>query len=320
MSLLILNQLPAIHATLVGLGGSLFGVYALFSTEKRQETKARCKSIIEKLAKLTSDLDQIPTNKIYTLKNGDPDWDLIFGTRKKLLRGLDQSGNADACREFVAMLYDLMCRYRFSDNSFTKARANGDGVFRLLSCRREHCQQFMSVLGSMRHFVSQHNERLIQAAIESDKYVAEMEKKECDELRGRVEAGLPSLPRKDSTEITVAYCLESMQKAFRLMDCYYELVKELQVGLLELDKWNKDFPIRSYSVWATLSAAFVVAFGILLPLVLLSLAGQDLDLCQRYKMCWSAWMEYAVLVFTFIPYFVFASFIMFRLLGRKNDF
>lgn len=322
MSLLILNQLPAIHATLVGLGGSLFGVYALFSTEKRHQEKERCKAVVKKLASLTLDLDQIPIQGKYTMDNGDPNWDLILSVRNRSLDDLDGSDALDACYEFVAMLYDLMTRYRFSDNYVTKARSDADTGFSLMPPSIQHCDQFMSILVSMRHFVARNKSRLVASAIACNRYSEEIKRKESEVFRARVESGLPPLQteRLDFFRpLTGVDYYASMDKAFGLLDNYFYLCNELLAGLRDLDGWNKKFPIKSYSMYAILSAVYVVIFGVVLPLVLLSLADQGPDFCQLYKLCWSGWMEYAVLILTFFPYIFFAVVIFKRLLNSESD-
>ncbi|AZD34888.1 hypothetical protein C4K22_2135 [Pseudomonas chlororaphis subsp. aurantiaca] len=314
MGLSILKDLPALHATLIGLGGSLFGVYALFSTERNYEAEKQKDLDLKELEKITEFVQVWPARESYFKSKGDLDWDVIWRVRRQWSMASDEQTLIEALFDFLSMINSLVLRYRFSDTAITKGLDGGDkGSTQLLSCDINHCASFMSFLESMKIYIQNNHSELLTAARKCDSYKAHCLMAEDAEFRNSVEKGEAPKPRKHYDGrfnlLDVNYA-QSVCEAVEFINIYFMLVPKLHDSLGKCESGSKRFPLKRYSFVVLVSAMMIVFAGIVLPLLLVSLSEQNLDLCKGHGLCWSVWYEYLILAFTFLPYIVFMWFLL----------
>jgi hypothetical protein len=112
----ILKDLPALYATFIGLGGSLFGVYPLLSIERNYGAEERMELALQELKKLTQYADRIKISEAHFHSDGEPDWSSIWNVRNKLLPGYDPLEGIKRLYDFLSVLSSLLLKYRFSSN------------------------------------------------------------------------------------------------------------------------------------------------------------------------------------------------------------
>lgn len=311
----ILKDLPALHATFIGLGGSLFGVYALLSTERNYEAEEQRELDLQELIKLTQYIDRINISDKYFQEGGEPDWKAIWGVRHKLLRDNGSLDNIKNLFDFFSALSNLLLKYRFGD-----LRSNEE-FFKLLPGDGPHCSGIMYVLDTMSVFINNNKGSLFALARQCDECRVNYSKVEADAAMESLQRG--EVPRRAENYegrygmLNVEYS-NTLNGFVDLINAYRALVPKLQTSLVKCDVWNKRLPLKRYAMVALFSVAALMLLGIMLPLILFYISEQNLGVCEKYGLCWNIWYEYSVLGITFLPYFIFIGFVVNKVRKMKG--
>jgi hypothetical protein len=306
----ILKDLPALHATFIGLGGSLFGVYALLSIERNYGAEEQMELALQELKKLTQYADRIKISEAYFHSDGEPDWSSIWNVRNKLLPDCDPLEGIKRLYDFLSVLSSLLFKYRFSNDE-------DKGFFKLLSDDSHHCDGFMYMLQSMSVFMEKNKSALLNLAVGCDSnrlHFLHAEEKAFREAVDRGEGPKKTEDYEGRDGMLFIDYSHTLSRFVDLINAYLVLVPKLRTSLQQCELWDKRLPLKRYSIVALMSALALIVIGIMLPLILVHVSEQNLDLCKKYSLCWNAWYEYLILGMSFAPYFIFIGFILNKVL------
>jgi hypothetical protein len=326
MAFPILEALPAIHATLIGIVGALYSVFVMYGYQKIQEANDVFRELIAWVEKYTSPSHYIGfDNPSLIDKNGGLSWEGIRKTLKKAksifpmyegrsigetIESQDDEVVVEACHEFINMLYVVSVSYPFSgkpivqsaENLSIDVRNKKEDAFteeRLLSVRR--------IVVELMIFWGRHSDSVLELA------------SRCEEVEGRKE--LDALSRMHEPMLQKIAAMGYADKAAelrvqhvrprekfgysRIIVDFFERIKgfetevvpKLDASLRVLRLYSGRFKIRERSKIMLFVGGAILFFGVIVPLLLLHAN-------SAWQQPWNRNLDVALLVLTMAPYFI----------------
>ena len=320
MALEMISLVPGVHASLIGILGSVFGAYSVYAIQQRHALEAKSKKILDDLCKITTELDVTGGVSVFN-DVGNFDRDRYFSLRSKVVgRGSASGSELSQFFDFRDLINQVFLKYRFSDSQNTK----GLGVVFVLGRRDiKHCEDFIEILTSLNEFFRRNSEKVMQAAAKADVLSRKnaVEKLEVDCQRwGADDATLHE--HRAQLEIFGAGCgvqslLNMLVKQMRLIKEYLFLAGKYKSSLNEELLWSERLPVEKYLKLIIPVVAGILFAGIVLPFVLVVLFNAKIQACERFGLCWSPYFEFALLILGVAPYFILLLYLWCKLRKSK---
>jgi len=326
MAFPILEALPAIHATLIGIVGALYSVFVIYGYQKIQEANDVFRELIAWVEKYTSPSYYIGFDNPELIdKNGDLSWEGIRKTLKKArsifpmyegkpIGGAFESQNdevvVETCHEFINMLYVVSVSYPFSGkplvqvakNSLVNIRNKKDDFFteeRLLSVRR--------IVVELMIFWGRYSDSILELASRCEKVES---RKDLEIIAGLHEPMLQKLEAMGYADKVaelraqhvkpierLGYSSIIVEFFERIKGFEAEVVPKLDSSLKVLRLYNGRFKIRERSKIMLFVGGSVLFFGVIVPLLLLHAN-------SAWQQLWPRNLDVVLLVITMAPYFI----------------
>jgi hypothetical protein len=327
----ILDALPVIHGTLIGIGAAFFSVFAMSGFQKVQETK-------EKLEKAQNETEAMSSPTMFSgggtiddllLEGGDElDWrkiQLFLAQTKNIFLhgefddkyGVSGDPSQPSPDELVAtfrklclVLHLLFVSYPFTGNSINRfgalsdkldERKNRSSVDMKRITEMDERAGFLvwcwstsqrSLLELGRAVTEIHRARNIQAQTRLFEQGLARTPNASDDDKNRIWATFYAPRLADQIDYR-QFLLEHFNKAHALAANVLPAMRE---AFRTDELWNNRYHVRRTTLWAIGLIVAILIFGVLTPLVMAN--GQ-----RDYGWTWGPWLEYLLLVFTAAPYF-----------------
>ncbi|HHX8308949.1 TPA: hypothetical protein ACVOZF_002313 [Vibrio diabolicus] len=334
MSSPILELIPAIHATIIGVIAAFFSAFAVFAFQKVQESKDK----VDKILKDT-ELFDTPNNFVggssfnLLTQDGLLDWDKcrtrILREAKSMYSELDSKAkyNIDLgyrsnpseeeistmAKDLMLMLHYVFTTYPFNGQSII---STGDITEKIIEQKKrpfdiERLNELQSRISYLSWIWRYGHLSIIEIM---KRYTAIQESKDRQQRDEEYKQMVDSLP-DDSPE----QYLDKVAKRInghpnninyvQLVTDYFEKVLQyeqrvipvISEALLEYTRYNERFKVKRWSLKMLELVGFTLAIGVCLPITTLEILGGSKDL--DWNGFWISWFELFVLSLSMSPYF-----------------
>jgi hypothetical protein len=311
----ILSSLPAIHATLVGIGGSIITAYAFYAHNELEKLKEEAKAHANSLRVFLNPELLTPRPFEGFLKEGRFDWQnegkKIFN-QASATRHNEASLDEDLLTNFMIVLYLLFISYPIGTklDKLTPDAARNVSDMEKSGFSLERIEEIQRLLLYLKWTWDFQKEN-IQALV---KYTAgvnrKKEEKKQREAFQRNTKNIPSghlhlakeawwtqrhLPRIDAAVETtlqcdseIRSCFESIQLALLTIPNLVSAINKYEAAKRIMPLWEN---IRTTLFWSSM----ILLIGVLLPMIIL-------DVQEVYYWKWYKVVEYLILSTTVLPY------------------
>lgn len=346
MSYPILEALPSVHSTLIGIGGGFFSAFAIYAYQKLHEATDHLDRVLRDVESFSMPNTYIGSgSEAALLEGGELKWDhvakdVVFRA-KSLFSHLDyeqQFGITDArfvrditdeevlavCRDLCSVLYYVFVSYPLSGRSLVHVQGITDT---LEERKRERFgEPRLREIERRLHFLTWCWETSQLSLLELARRATEAEQEHrLREQKARFEESMARMQITSEEErsriwsqfhqphinINIDYRDVIAGYFNKVATFVQQVLPALRESVRLHDLYNSRFQIKSLSIAVLFLSMLLLLVGVLLPLVLLAVA-RDLGLR------WLPSTEYAVLVLTSAPYFISATWLFLRL--RRSSF
>lgn len=327
----ILDALPGIHVTVIGVGAAFFSAFAMFAYQKVQETKDQLDKVLQEVIEFSTPNNFIGGGKNDLLKeNGELDWD---GKTKELLhhakslysyldyeekygiqrdrfsREPDNKDVIDTCRKLCLMFHYLFVTYPFTGRSMVHI----EGITERIEERKaqpfdsHRLQEIERRISFLLWCWDTNNLALMELTKNCTKIEKERAEREAISLFEQSIANMPDLPEEEKKRIwdtfhqpRLKYQIDYSQilvDYFHKVSLYRDKVlPSLREALHSHRAYNERFKVKASTLLVIKLIVFNLVFGVLIPLILQNLH-KDIGIS------WLSSFEYFLLFITTAPYF-----------------
>jgi hypothetical protein len=333
----ILDALPAIHTTVVGIGTAFYSAFVLYAYEKLRESKAQ-------LGEVLKDATDVSTpNIIFTQdcddllkENGELDWHgaktLLWHARTLYPRRDNESGRmtvpsdfsrkpedddvVDTCRKVCCMF-----QYLFTAYPFTGRSPHIIGVSERVEERKavpfdsERLREIERRIGYIVAYWDGYRGAIMELATNCTDLEKSRERKRLTVDFEQKIAMMSPLPPGDKESIWAEFYQPRLDFSIdygRTLADYFKRASQfkdkvfpsLSAALSSHDKYNEEFKIKASTLFVIRLTVLILLMGVLLPLTL-----QNLQIDSDMKL--PVWFDYSLLFVTCAPYF-YVSWYLYR--------
>ncbi|MEQ1067276.1 hypothetical protein ABLB96_14900 [Acinetobacter sp. XH1741] len=331
----ILNAIPGIHATIVGVLAAFFSAFLIFAYQKVTEAQKKLEKVL-KVADAVSTPSSFVINISQTLikEDGDLDWDAkcqpliqkaasVFYYLNAVKHGIDLKPFDDDInpKEIVNIVDELMS---FFTLFFTSYPMNGKSIVTTDQTKSRDSDnqlfdynRYLEIQGRINYLIwvwSSSQESLIhlfnvydqikEKKIKEEKnaeilrVIGEAEKRfEVDqEVRQRLTSDVERHFQSRLRQKHLPLLIEFFQK---IQTYQTQVMPFLDESILEFESYNNEFKLKKLTKIGLGSTIYIMVSGIVLPLLILEIMKCSDD---SYKNLIS-FLEYSLLIASFSPYF-----------------
>lgn len=325
MPIPIIDALPSVHGSLLGIGFSLFGAYAVYAYQKLAETNERLQTILEK-AKSFSELRRYEGVESATVLGDDGvlDWVKVENALRQAsmltdsyvrsdtladVKSLERKEVMSVFEEIIQLMNYFFVSYPFNGHSAVSAGEITKSVN--LAKNRPFDVARVRLIALYIHRLqlnwSSYNENYIQLARQYSIFKAAQRREVLErsvieninkipdltaqDRQDRIEASLKPSGGFLDTDEYVRVLAAFFQRVYEFGE---QLLPEIQVVIDNHTKYKNSFNFKLVSRVAMVLFAIVFVFGILTPLAL-----SDTSLAARYS-----WAGYVLGLLSSLPYFI----------------
>ncbi|MEZ9643128.1 hypothetical protein AB4289_15420 [Vibrio cyclitrophicus] len=329
MNLPILDSLPAIHVTILGIVGAFFSAFAIYAYQKLNDAQEK----LDTAVKLSMDL--CSANNVYILdsgnkfltKDGSLNWneagkntlmDAVYLSETNAVSSSEKV--IGICNDLFILFSTIFRTYPFWDEKQRNVLVQDNEVLtRSYEIDSERIQEMQRIVGYMSWMWSINGHALLRLAEKG---------KECDknnqlaDRREWIKQQYPDLPPEKFEEVLRDFDQRHSYRETKYDEIFVEyfekahMVKEKVIpSLLEHDStltmYDQKFKIKETTLKVIKLVIFNLIFGVMVPLILLNLfvgvgvEGSNILMSsfEGYNF-WLSLFEYLLLMATMLPYFL----------------
>lgn len=337
----ILSQIPAIHATIVGLLAAFYTAFFFYAYQKVMESFKKIEEATI-FAGFISNPSYIQLNKYdvtFYDESGNLDWrgkcEPLINTAAKMFQHKPFIGNEKAKLEFEnkvvetvekisSLFHILFTTYPFTGTSIAKPQ-NTNLINKHKKFNYQRYNEIILIIQHLSHIGENYNQYLVMLFEEYDRIHSENKMQHAQtEIKKRyaqldqiisttTDPDIKSSLEKTKMEISqsinsfvrnqeVSNNLELMNDFFERVKIYKErVIPVINKSLAEFESYNNDFQIKKLSITMIGIILFILTFGIVLPLILV----KESSYLNGSIFCFTRdFIEYSLLTISFLPYFV----------------
>ncbi len=327
----ILEALPAIHVTVIGVVAAFFSAFAIYAYQKVNDAKEKLDSALKQSINLTSpSAMRFGGGNRFVTGDGNLDWD---ENGKELLRqvtsfysyldyeekyGIPRSEfqrepNSEevikACDELFLLLSTIFTTYPFWNNNMVHVQGQTEKV--VLNCNQgldlERIHEMQRIVGYLCWTWSTSSRSIITLARKGVEFKKNQQMKEQTEMFEKQAASIPESEREriwkqfHQPHVSRVMDFESIFVGFfeKAHLVQQEVIPTLLESLTSFTTYNQTFKVKDTTLKVIMLIAFNLVAGVMLPLIILNLLiGANIE----WSNFWFSSFEYFLLLVTMFPY------------------
>ncbi|PCK29594.1 hypothetical protein [Pseudoalteromonas piscicida] len=329
----ILEALPAIHVTIIGVIAAFFSAFAIYAYQKVNDAKEKLDSVLKRSQSITAPTSfRFGGSNRFVTSEGKLAWDT---EGKQLLHnasscysyldheekyGIKRSGFErepepalvlSLCDDLFLLLSTIFTTYPFWNNGQINVQGQTENVSKLCNQQFDdsRIKEMQRITGFLCWIWNGNNKSIIRLAqkgmmYEQDKKLSEQKElfeKQCAQMpiddaeKERIWAQF-HLPHINSVTNYEALFIEYFEKA-KVVE--REVIPVVSQTLTSFTTYNQTFKVKETTLRVINLIVFNLLSGVILPLILLNLSiGLDVD----WSSFWVSFFEYFLLLLTMAPY------------------
>ncbi len=331
MSSPILEALPAIHVTVIGVIAAFFSAFAIYAYTKVHDAKERFDAAIKQSADLTSTNDTMYSGKNkFVTKDGHLDWD---NHGKELLRnatslysyldyeekyGIPRSeyqrepsveNVITTCDDLFLLLSTIFTTYPFWNNGMVHIQGQTDQIKK--ACMQDfdlkRIQEMSRIIGYLSWTWNTNNRAIVTLARKGMEFKKNQQLKEQRELFEKQTIGISKLEQQSMWKQIHQPQIDRVTDFESIFVNYFntahlverEVIPTLSKSLTNYTTYNQTFKVKSTTLNVIKLITFNLVTGVILPLIILNMSvGKNID----WSNVWFSSFEYTLLLVTMFPY------------------
>lgn len=314
-----LTQLPGIHATLVGIIAAVFLSFAAYAYDKLLDAKERLDAELKKLADMCTASSSIASGmnieKIFN-PDGGLIWDkaLLMGGAHIYFSNLDtarlypsfqfhegremppDSHLEEGCLFLCQYLHAILSSYPFNGSRFT----TGVGRDAAFTPDAQWASDLSSRAGFLSWFAEVNRSALFELANSATRishakeleYIKKrMEKKHYQDLPEDQRNAEWERRRSEIRPIEYAAILSELLNRIEQISKHHAPI--IQEAIQVRDKYQKQYPLKTYTYIATGVMGYILTLGVIAPLFMITATSE-----------WSPEWHYSILMLSMVPYII----------------
>ncbi|EGQ9163883.1 hypothetical protein ACTA57_002903 [Vibrio parahaemolyticus] len=332
----ILESLPAIHVTIVGVVAAFFAAFAVFAFQKVQESKDKLENVLKGVEAFGSPNNFHAFSQVKLLTDdGLLDWngaahDTLYEA-ESLFSHLDiqskygykpsfirEPSNEEIYRvggNLLLLMNYVFTTYPFNGRSMVSISGEAEKVEEQKN--RPFDVERLSQMTNRISYLSQHwrnhSKSILELANRLTMHQEEMEHERREKAYQKAISQLPENVHQQQID-TLREChfdqplpptnyVQIVSDFFNKVMQYESEVLPVLAGVItEHRRYNERFMVKKWSLVVIKLIVFTLTFGVCLPLVLLEMLHGIEHF--NWDSLWVGWLEYFVLFLTMSPYFV----------------
>lgn len=323
----ILEALPALHVTIIGVVAAFFSAFAIYAYQKLNDAKEKLDEALKHCMLISNPhITMQRSNNIYLNEDGSLNWDEhgkdAIWKAKVLYSYLDREEKYNiprdhyqrepsqdeviaACNELFLLFTTIFTTYPFWNN---------EKVSKLRSTEfdSERVQLMQRIVNYLCWTWDTSKRSLLTLASKGNEYSKQQELKRIAQMHEEMIASMPvgSLTEEEKQMIMPPGYNYNLSVGIDFSDVfvsYFEMAHVVQKEIIPLlskltssfNTYNETFRVKETSLTVITLITFNMLFGVLLPLIILNLfAGFQF---KEYSF-WFSFFEYLILLSTMYPY------------------
>ncbi|MFM1649106.1 hypothetical protein ACJ5N2_14620 [Aeromonas salmonicida] len=336
MSSPILEALPALHVTIIGVVAAFFSAFAIYAYQKVNDAKEKLDEAVKHCMSISdSNIILHKSNNIYISEDGSLNWDVHGKDTIDIAKGhyqyldLEEKYNTprnpnqkepskdeviDACNKLLLLFTTIFSTYPFWNNTSINIVGQTEKVSKLCSMEFDikRVQEMQRIVSYLCWVWSTSKSSLTILAIKGNEYTLQQEREEQTQRNERMIASMPegSLTECEKQKIRSQVGLSHISMPFDFHSIFVsfferarvverEVIPLLFASISNFNTYNKIFRVKETTHTVIALITFNMLFGVLLPLVTLKLlVGGQFEEPDS----WFSSFEYCILISTMYPY------------------
>jgi hypothetical protein len=327
----ILEALPALHVTIIGVVAAFFSAFAIYAYQKVNDAKEKLDEALKRSESLATPTSMmLGGNNIYLNGEGTLNWDdagkeairrasmfysyLDYEEKYGIPRNEHQhepSANEviAACNDLFKLLTTIFTSYPFWNNNFVHIEGQTDKVSK--ACSKEfdsaRIQEMQRIVGYLCWTWGSSSRSLMTLAAKGMEFSQQKQMKEQTEM---FEKQMVNMPKSDRDRIWAQFYQPHVNRVTDFQDVFSnffgkahlvdkEIIPLLAESLSNFTTYNETFRVRDTTLKVIALITFNLFFGVILPLINLNLLANTNF--ERIDLWFSAF-EYILLFTTMFPY------------------
>jgi hypothetical protein len=334
----ILEALPAVHVTIIGVVAAFFSAFAIYAYQKVNDAKEKMDAALKRSVSIATPTSMMfGGNNIYLNGDGTLNWDdagkgalrrasmlysyLDYEEKYGIPRNEYQhEPDADevilACNDLFSLLTTIFTSYPFWNNNLVHIEGQTDKVSE--ACSKEfdlaRIQEMQRIVGYLCWTWSTSSRSLMTLAAKGMEFSQQKKIKEqrdmFEQQMEMLEKQQGNMPQSEKDRIWAQFHQPHVHGVTNFQDVFSnffgkahlvdkEVIPLLAESLSSFTTYNETFRVRDTTLKVIALITFNLFFGVMLPLINLNLlANTNLE---RVDM-WFSVFEYILLLITMLPY------------------
>ncbi|MCE4937470.1 hypothetical protein [Aliivibrio fischeri] len=331
----ILEALPALHVTIIGVVAAFFSAFAIYAYQKVNDAKEKLEDALKhSMSVSTPNTMMFNGNNIYVNEDGSLNWDnsgkealrratmlysyLDYEEKYGIPRSSHQSEPSSedvisACNELFSLFTTIFTTYPFWNNNLVHIEGQTDKVAKL--CSKEfdakRIQEMHRIVSYLNWTWNTNNRSLMTLASYAIEFTKQKQLKEQTEMFEKRMAEMPyQMDENEKQKIWKQFHLPRINKVTDFQGVFVsyfekshvvekEVIPLLSVAISNFNTYNETFRVKETTLKVITLIMFNMLFGVLLPLVTLNLL---VGVQFEWSNFWFSSFEYFVLFLTMFPY------------------
>ncbi|HIF9075204.1 TPA: hypothetical protein ACX6NV_000013 [Photobacterium damselae] len=335
MSSPILEALPALHVTVMGVIAAFFSAFAIYAYQKVKDAKEKLdEALKQSMALSTPNSMMFNGNNAYLNQDGSLNWDergkdtlrratMLYSyldyeekygvPRDPFQRDPSPEEVISACNEIFSLLTTIYTTYPFWNNNAVHIKGQTEKVVQL--CSKEfdttRIQEMQRIVGYLNWTWSSNHRSIMTLAARGMEFTRQKKLREQTEMFEKQIVNMSDQIHKNERErIWKQFHQPYVDRVTDFQDIFSsyfekshiverEVIPLLSSSISNFNTYNETFKVKETTLKVITLIMFNMVFGVLLPLVILNLlVGVDFD----WVNFWFSAFEYFILFSTMFPY------------------
>ncbi|WP_323969867.1 hypothetical protein [Aeromonas veronii] len=347
----ILEALPGLHVTIIGVVAAFFSAFAIYAYQKVNDAKEKLEDAVKHCKLIsTPELTLYNGNKDYLNEDRTLNWEhrgkevlrnatIFYPNRKhdeesNIAQALAKTGEnrervISACDELCLLLSTIFITYPFWDDTLDVllGRIQNDYKISPKEFSQNRIHEMQGIVGYLNWIWRTNEHSLRTLAKKGNEYSKQLQLSEQEDMFKLMFAHMPkgvineenkeefrtrlNIPLERKVDFESAF-VSFFEKAQIVEDEVIPLLKE---AISDYNKYNTVFHVKETTLKMIALTSFNMIFGVILPLITM-----ELLMGERYEgsSIWFSYFEYCILISTMYPYLWACYFLYSRV--KKLDF
>ncbi|EPV2532108.1 hypothetical protein ACV28K_004690, partial [Vibrio alginolyticus] len=331
----ILEALPALHVTVIGVVAAFFSAFAIYAYQKVNDAKEKLDEALKhSMSVSTPNSMMFNGNNVYLNQDGTLNWDergketlcratMLYSyldyeekygvPRSSFQREPSPEEVISVCNELFSLFTTIFTTYPFWNNNLVHIQGQTDKVIQ--SCSKEfdtkRIQEMQRIVGYLNWTWSTSNRSLMTLASRGMEFTRQQQLKEQTEMFEKQVINMPDqMPKSEQERIWKQFHqphVDSVTDFQGIFVSYFEkshvverdVIPLLSSSISSFNTYNETFRVKETTLKVITLIMFNMVFGVLLPLVALNLL---VGVNFNWSNFWFSSFEYFVLFSTMFPY------------------